>query len=433
MVDRTPPHDLEAERALLGAIITRPSILSDLVPILDPSDFYQPSHQAAYAAMLRLWDDGRAIDGITVRDASEGAVSTNEIIGYTASTPAVSAYGRYADIIIAHSRRRRLIAHAADAIEQLYQPQSDVDRVMTFMDPSNDRLIAPRSADIAGLASLADFMRTADENASTEPFLIPHIAKPRWRIVVVAAEGMGKATLLRQLAIHAAAGRDPWQPDRLVPPISVLYVDVENAETSISHQFRIANRSRKYDTIYEASQRLHIWHREGGVNLRERRPLAEFEAVLQRTRPDVVFAGPLYKLYRKSPREDMEQAALDFTEKMDELRVRYNFALILEHHAPKASGGGYRELNPFGSSLWMRWPEFGITLEPKGNYSPGDEMFSVEIGRFRRDREIADWPDELDRGLKTSSLAWYPRWHRRGRFEVLLDNQMRLGEGFDET
>lgn len=419
MSDRIPPHSIEAEQSLLGALLLRPGSLSELVPILDPSDFYVSLHQHIYAAMLRLWDDGRAIDAITVADASDGLVTAVQIVDLTTVTPSVSSFGRYADIVIEHSRRRRLIAHAADAIEQLYQPGSDVDRVMSYMDPSGDRLIAPRSADISGLMTAADFIGLADAAEENRPWLIPHVLKALWRVIIVAGEGVGKGTLMRQLAVHAAAGRDPWLPDEIVEPRNVLYVDVENAMSSIRHQLRIANRAPKYDALFEARDRLHIWHREGGLNLRERRPLAEFEAVLQRTRPEIVFAGPLYKLYRKSPREDHEQAALDFVEKLDELRVRYGFALVLEHHAPKASGGGYRDMTPFGSSLWLRWPEFGLTLEPKGNFAPGDEVYSVEVGRFRAgDREVADWPQELDRNPK-NTIPWTPRWPQGGRWSRL--------------
>lgn len=416
---RTPPHDLGAEVSLLGAILLRPTILSDLVPILDPTDFYASLHQHVYDAMLRLHDGGKAIDAVTVHDACEGLVPPAKLIELTSETPSVSNYARYADIVIEHSRRRRLIAHAADAIEQAYQPNSDVDRIMTFMDPASDRLIAPRSADIAGLYSGGDFIGMADAAEEDRPWLIPHILKPLWRAIIVAGEGVGKGTLMRQLAVHAAAGRDPWLPDQTVEPRNVLYVDVENAMSSIRHQLRIANRAAKYDALYEAKDRLHIWHREGGLDLRERRPLAEFESVLQRTRPDIVFAGPLYKLYRKATREDHEQAALDFVEKIDSLRVRYGFALVLEHHAPKATGGGYRDLTPFGSSLWLRWPEFGITLEPKGNFSPGDDHYTVEVGRFRSgDREVADWPGELDRNPK-NIVPWTPRWPDVGRWTKL--------------
>jgi replicative DNA helicase len=240
--------------------------------------------------------------------------------------------------------------------------------------------------------------------------------KPLWRILLVAPEGWGKAVLMRFLAIHAAAGRDPWEPSTFIDPRRVLYIDVENAESSIVHQLRIANTLHGVNIIGEAADTMHIWHREGGIDLRQRRTQAELEAVLQKTRPEIVFAGPLYKLYRRRPNEDMEQAALEFVEVLDDLRVRYGFALMLEHHAPKASGGGYREMNPFGSSLFLRWPEFGITMEPQGNVQPTDTRYVMQLGRFRRDREIADWPDELIRGAPQSFTPWRARWNAgRGR------------------
>lgn len=424
--DHLPPHNLEAEESLLGAILLRPSILADLTPILDPSDFFASEHQHIYEGILRLWDAGKAIDAVTVVDSLDGLTSGQKLMTLQNATPSTSAFGRYADIVIEHSRRRRLIAHAADVINQAYQPSADVDRILSFMDPSADRLIAPRSADIGGLWEIGSFMRMAQETSDNDPWLVPHILKPRWRVIIVAAEGQGKATLLRMIALHAAAGRDPWLPNDEYPKRRVLYVDVENATSSIQHQMRIANTSRDMNLIRDAYDHLHIWHREGGMDLRERRPRAEFEAVLQRTRPEIVFAGPLYKLFRKARGETDEQAALEFSQIIDDLRVRYNFAIVLEHHAPKASGGGYRELNPFGSSLWLRWPEFGITMEPQGNVSPTDMRFTMELGRFRRDREVADWPDSLERGISSAITPWVPRWTKTGRFERVLDAGLEL-------
>ena len=424
--DHLPPHNLEAEESLLGAILLRPSILADLTPILDPSDFFASEHQHIYEGILRLWDAGKAIDAVTVVDSLDGLTSGQKLMTLQNATPSTSAFGRYADIVIEHSRRRRLIAHAADVINQAYQPSADVDRILSFMDPSADRLIAPRSADIGGLWEIGSFMRMAQETSDNDPWLVPHILKPRWRVIIVAAEGQGKATLLRMIALHAAAGRDPWLPNDEYPKRRVLYVDVENATSSIQHQMRIANTSRDMNLIRDAYDHLHIWHREGGMDLRERRPRAEFEAVLQRTRPEIVFAGPLYKLFRKARGETDEQAALEFSQIIDDLRVRYNFAIVLEHHAPKATGGGYRELNPFGSSLWLRWPEFGITMEPQGNVSPTDMRFTMELGRFRRDREVADWPDSLERGISSAITPWVPRWTKFGRYQRVLDAGLEL-------
>lgn len=222
-------------------------------------------------------------------------------------------------------------------------------------------------------------------------------------------------TLMRYLGLHAAAGRDPWNPTHFIDPVRTLYIDVENPDTTILHQIEIANPP--IDLEAEAAENYFIWHREGGMNLRERRTQAELERVLQETRPQLVFAGPLYKMYRRGGGEDMEQATIEFLRVLDDFRVRYNFAIFLEHHAPKGSGG-FREMNPFGSSALLRWPEFGITLETEGDPAPDETKIALKVGRFRRDREPADWPTQLFRGQLGQREAWAARWaagrNRRG-------------------
>ncbi len=409
MNDRRIPEAVEAEEALLGAILLREAIMRDLTPVLDPSDFYKPIHQTCYQTMCELWDAGRKIDPIAIHGIN-GQVTLELMNGFTAQTPSVSAFSTYADLVIEASRRRRLLGHYAEQVDLLYGG-ANVD-VLLDSDPAGDRLIAPRSAEISGLLNVAEFMahRAQQGGDDGRPWLIPHLVKALWRVILVAPEGWGKAVLMRMLAVHAAAGRDPWQPHYRVEPRRVLYVDVENAESSIGFQIDLANKAMDYDIASEYAENLWLWHREGGVDLRQRRPLAELEAVIQKVRPEIVFAGPLYKLFRRGKGEDAEQAALEFVEVIDELRVRYGFAIMLEHHAPKGQAGA-RDLNPFGTSLWLRWPEFGLTMEPIGNVEPDDERYEMKLGRFRRDRELADWPQELHRvpGQVTPWQSYFER------------------------
>lgn len=405
-----------AEQSLLGAILIRNGILSDALRTLDASDFFRPAHQAIYAAMCALHDSGQPIDAVTVHGRLGGEVGAEVLMGLVAAVPSVSAWPHYATQIIDASRRRLAIGLYAEAIERIYRSDSDLDAVLADADPFTNRLIAPRSSEISDLYSLRDFMGQMELVEESQPWLIPHLTKPKWRTLLVAGEGVGKAVLMRFLAVHAAAGRDPWQPDEFHPPCRVLYVDTENPVGTIMHQTRLANRSPGVDIVAECEDRFHIWHREAGMNLRDRRPLAEFEAVLQRTEPQIVFAGPLYKLFRRSAREDLEQAAIEFTEQIDDLRKRYGFAIMLEHHAPKGSGG-YRDLSPFGSSVLMRWPELGLTLDVMGGASMTDTRYELEIGRFRRDRVIHDWPTSITRGA-SMYLPWRPRWDA-GRMKAM--------------
>lgn len=404
------PHSIEAEESLLGAIMLRPSIMDDLAPTVDPSDFYPSQHQSIYSACLYLYDHGQPIDAVTVKAFLGDEVESDRLMALINATPSISSFRSYAATVIEHSRRRRLIHHFSELTERCYQGM-DPDDILGQIDVGGDRLIAPRSVEIEGLSSIRDFMVTQAMEEYNRPWLSPHVMKAMWRVIVIAGEGFGKAVLMRFLAIHAAAGRDPWHPSHRIEPVRCLYVDVENSPQSIMHQFEVANT--RDNLVEEAADNLFIWTREGGMNLRERRPQAELEAVLQKTRPQIVCAGPLYQLFERDRNETDEQAAKSFVRVIDGLRRRYGFALMLEHHAPKGTAG-HRDLNPFGSSLFLRWPEFGLTMEPIGNPTPDDEQYTMEIGRFRRDREPADWPSTLERGAPMAVTAWQPGW-RNGR------------------
>lgn len=398
------PTNLDAEAALLGCFLLRPTAVGELVDRLDASDFIKNDHHKAFEAIRALHVNGKPVDVLTVAAVAEqmfgehGNGWLTVIQDIVASPPAISNYGRYAETVIDNSRRRAVISRLGELADRTYEYENSVDEILAEVTSiTGDHLIANRDGTVQGLFTAAELTAIVDhqEDLGNKPWLIPGTMKPGWRIIVVAGEGVGKAVLMRFLAAHAAAGRDPWNPTTFIEPRRCLYVDVENEAETVVHQIRIANRH--HDLLSESEGNLHIWHREGGINLRNRRTLAEFESVLQRTQPEIVFAGPLYKLFRRSPKEDLEQAALEFTEIIDDLRVRYGFAIMLEHHAPKASGGGFRELNPFGSSLFMRWPVIGLTLDFNGPVDHDSIDYQLNIGRFRRDRVLNDWPGAIER------------------------------------
>lgn len=406
MSERIVPQDLAAEEALIGAALIRQQVVNDLVGFIDPSDFYKPSHQQFWEVMIGLHATGQAIDMVTVGAHFTEPATKEELRQCWLATPAVTQAGRYAKIIVELSRRRRLMHHYLGLYGECYEKSAD--EVLAMDDPRSDRLIIRNNEEgIEGLMGLGEFMAEAALHEAQGEWLLPHIVRELWRIIIVAGEGVGKATLMRFLGLCAAAGRDPWNTSQAIVPRRVLYVDVENAKSTIAHQVKLAHVH--VDFVEECEDRYFIWGRESGLNLRDRRVQAEFESVLQDVRPEIVFAGPLYKLFRRKGMDDMEQATIELLEVLDDWRVRYNFAVVLEHHAPKGSGG-YREMNPFGSSALMRWPEFGITLEPIGNPLPHELAMTLEVGRFRRDREPADWPAEISRGQMGQQAAWKPRF-----------------------
>ena len=112
---RVPPHDNEAEQAVLGGILIDREALSIVRDVLVPEDFYAERHAVLYRAALALDDRGEAIDTVTLRDQLERgpgigrAGGMDYIAELTLVVPSSASVKHYADIVIGHALRRRLI------------------------------------------------------------------------------------------------------------------------------------------------------------------------------------------------------------------------------------------------------------------------------------------------------------------------------------
>ena len=68
-----------------------------------------------------------------------------------------------------------------------------------------------------------------------------------------------------------------------------------------------------------------------------------------------------------------------------------------------AGGDPHRPLDPFGSSVWLRWPDIGLTITRQDDGS-------LTVGRFRGDRYyVTGIPDRLDRGNPWPWVGWWKR------------------------
>ncbi len=136
---------------------------------------------------------------------------------------------------------------------------------------------------------------------------------------------------------------------------------------------------------------LRIICRPSGIDVTKRTDQRWLMGQLGASKPDLVIAGPLYKMFDAD--DKWEQGARVVTSVFDDLRTRVGFSLLLETHAPQAAGGQHRNLRPIGSSLWMRWPEFGISFAQAGESTP-----HVMQMRTWKSRDERHWPDFIKRG-----------------------------------
>jgi hypothetical protein len=212
-------------------------------------------------------------------------------------------------------------------------------------------------------------------------WLITGLLERTDRMILTGPEGGGKSTLLRQIVVEAGAGLHPFTLEP-IDKIHVLYVDLENAKSHVRRQLRPltlkAGPKLDRDLVYVTVQ-------SAGIDLLHQTDVDWLEARIAEATPELVVIGPLYKMSAGDPTS--EEVARKVSAVLDDLRTSHEFALIIEAHSPHAAGGGRRPQRPYGASMWLRWPEFGIYLDASGS-----------LTHWRGARDERDWPTTLRRG-----------------------------------
>lgn len=417
---RLPPHHLIAEESLLGALMLSKDAIRKTMPIVSASDFYQPSNAAVFDVVARLWARGDAVEPVTVSDelrkdnTLEWVGGIQRLIHLQAGTPATSSAERYARIIVDHALLRRLI-HLGNSIVESAYLFTPADEIIDTLKADLAGLDVPLVGLPEGLITVDDFMQQDMEELAQ--WVIRGLFRVGWRMMVIAEEGAGKSLLSQMLCLCAARGVHPFGLEQ-IDPVTTLFIDLENPGERIYEGFKMVEDGMV--TKDYPPGLAWLWQRPGGLDLRSRAHRAEFESVLANTRPQFVAVCPLYKSYQTKPGESDESATREMIAMFDDLRTRYGFALLLEHHAPKEQHG-VRYLVPYGTVLWQRWCDLGramVRVNPQEDLSVATD-FDLKSG-FRGDRVQNTWPKGLVKskhGLpwaprdRQTSYAWQPPTH----------------------
>jgi replicative DNA helicase len=129
---RIPPHDLEAEESLLGAMLLSSDAASVAMEVCTAADFYKPGHGYIFEAIHALMERGEPIDAITVTDELKRSGLLDSVgdpsvfISLQANTPSIANARHYAAIVGEHSQLRRLIGVAGEIADIGYSLPEDV-------------------------------------------------------------------------------------------------------------------------------------------------------------------------------------------------------------------------------------------------------------------------------------------------------------------
>lgn len=374
------------EKALLGSVLYDPAA-HQVAAHLKPTDFIGAGHALIWESVQRIAAAGQPIEPATVvsdlstRGDLERAGGSSSIIDLATGVFLPGHAGVYAQAVTERSARRRLgeaarwLAH--EALEST-SPAITIDRAIEGLASVRDSLSSRLSGPGRSYRALLD-LEFADEWVS------PGYFAPGDRLILTGRPGMGKSTLMRQIAVSVAAGLDPFT-HHPVPAKRVLVVDCENGDKLNQANYRKltwhAQQSRGGSPI--PNDDLIIESRVDGLDLCTQRDVAWLLSVVAANEPDLVVIGPIYKLHTANPID--EEPARKVIAALDRVRAT-GAALAMEAHASKAEDA----LQPFGASIWMRWPEFGYGLKPSGR-----ECY--DLAPWRGPRDVREFPVQLVRG-----------------------------------
>ncbi|MDE5414140.1 replicative DNA helicase [Alkalihalobacterium chitinilyticum] len=134
--DRTPPQNIEAEQAVLGAIFLEEQALVTASERLIPEDFYRSAHQRIYEVMLSLAEKGEPVDLITVTSDLQDRNWLDDIGGVSYlsdlanAVPTAANIDYYSRIVEEKSLLRRLIRVATNIAADGYTSEDEVDAIL---------------------------------------------------------------------------------------------------------------------------------------------------------------------------------------------------------------------------------------------------------------------------------------------------------------
>jgi hypothetical protein len=399
-LESSEPNNIDTEQAVLGCVLFAPQSFEMVASVLSGSDFYRPEHEALWVTFKTLHSEGAPINATAVaeyltRTGRARLVSLLPDLMTVYCLPAQLEY--HADVLRSLTARRRGIRAALSALQDFTESADPVETILERVESEFRRVPTLKAEHVGELMNLDEF---CDQTLPDDDWVVPGLLNRGDRLVLTGGEGLGKTVMMRQVAVCAAAGVHPftYQP---IPRQTVLYVDAENPKRIMVNSFGDLRKAIREHRGPMDANRLWVERRPAGLNLADPADRLWLSRLAALVNPDLLCIGPAYKLYVASGNQREEDLARQVTSALDTIREEANCALILEHHAPHGEGLE-RAVRPIGSSLWLRWPEFGYGIRPAKDFDKHNR--SCDFVAWRGPRDERAWPERVN--ALGSFLPW---------------------------
>ena len=258
--ERTLPHNLEAEKSVLGAILIHNDAFNHAAEVIDARDFFRDAHRRIFDKMISLSERSEAIDLVTLKEELRRSGELDEVGGpaYIASladgVPRTANVEHYARIVKEKATLRNLIHSANRILADAYQAEEDADLILDGAEKAIFEIAEDRIRE--GFVPLRDLVQSSFatiEKLQQHKGLVTGVPtgfvdldemtsglQPSDLVLIAARPSMGKTSLVLNIAQHIGT-----QTDMIVGFFSLemskeqLFMRMLTSEARIdAHRFR---------------------------------------------------------------------------------------------------------------------------------------------------------------------------------------------------
>ncbi len=228
MAERTLPHNLEAEKCVLGSILINNQAFNSAAEVIDSHDFFRDAHRRIFEKMVGLTDRSQPVDLVTLKDELDRSGELDEVGGPAYITALVDGVPRstnvqhYARIIKEKATLRRLISSANKILTTAYEGEDEADEILDQAEHAIFAIADDKIRD--GFVSLRDLAHASldtIEKLHARKELITGVPtgftdldemtsglQPSDLLIVAARPSMGKTSLVLNIAQHVGTKTD---------------------------------------------------------------------------------------------------------------------------------------------------------------------------------------------------------------------------------
>ena len=248
---RTPPHNADAERALLGALLLEPHRIPDAAEVLRPGDFFDPRHNVVWSALSTLAEKSQPVDFVSVGEALLAAGRFQEVGGraylveLSNCVTSAAHVKHHASIVADTATLRRLISESGDIIAEAYSTRPDGESVQKLLDASEHRIYQIAGArDTGGAQPIANAIAETFKRIDSASHKSGMTGLPSGfyeldemlcgfnsgdLVIIAARPSMGKTAFVLNIIDHAAT----HLPEGREKTPTVLFFSLEMGQQSI--------------------------------------------------------------------------------------------------------------------------------------------------------------------------------------------------------